>query len=211
MPTSLNLPTKASIFGEPIFFASFLHSIATLTGYPATLLVSSMSISRFLEPPPTGSRNSRRCTLTFGLPCIFSTISSTSFPLAAEEDGSFLPGRFFLADRLLLALDILADHASQTPPHLSRPSLRHTRLLTPISAAESASATTSARRPFLKGLGLAGASGTLALSITVAVMTAAAATERDSEASDGPFGHGAALDGDGHRLGELLESFGRGG
>src|SRR5919107_4636151 len=114
MPTSFSLPTKASIFGEPIFPASFLHSMATLTGYPATLLVSSTSISRLLEPPPTGSRNTRRCTSTFGLPCIFSTISSTSFPLTVE-DGSFL-----LADRLLIALNILADHAPRTPPQLSR-------------------------------------------------------------------------------------------
>src|SRR5215216_53688 len=115
MPTYCNFPTKASICGEPVFFASFLHSMATLTGYPATLLVSSTSISRFLEPPPTGSRNTRRWTLTLGVPCIFSTISSTSFPLAVEGDGVFLPGRFFLADRLLTAFTF---YPIRFPDHL---------------------------------------------------------------------------------------------
>src|SRR5215203_2043881 len=50
MPTSFSLPTKASIFGEPIFSASFLHSMAIRTGGPTTLLVISTSISRFLPP-----------------------------------------------------------------------------------------------------------------------------------------------------------------
>ena len=44
-----------------------------------------------------------------------------------------MPGRFFFADRLLMDVDILADHAPRTPPHGPRFSLSRTLRLASIS------------------------------------------------------------------------------